>query len=61
MMTWIDVPHFYLKEQAIVLYVGSDENTTGLLADVLGPQIAGGEMMQPEEQTMSEEEPYTDY
>jgi hypothetical protein len=61
MMTWIDVPHFYLKEQAIVLYVGSDENTTGLLADVLGPQIAGGEMMQTEEQTMSEEEPYTDY
>jgi len=41
MVTWIDAPHFYKSGRIIVLYVGSDAGTLGLLEKVMGPQFAG--------------------
>ena len=41
MITWVEPPHFYRKDRLLVLYVGSDEATQELLADLLGPQFAG--------------------
>lgn len=41
MITWIDVPHFYLKDRFMVIYVGTDSATIETLIEVLGPQFAG--------------------
>jgi hypothetical protein len=41
MVTWVDVPHFYKTGRVIVLYVGSDAATLGLLETVIGSQFAG--------------------
>ncbi len=41
MITWVAPPHFFLKERAFVLYVGSDPAVLRLLADTLGPRFAG--------------------
>jgi len=41
MITWVAPPHFFLKERAFVLYVGSDPAVLRLLNDMLGPQFAG--------------------
>lgn len=41
MLSWIDAPHFYQAGKLIVLYVGSDNEVTRLLAALLGPQFAG--------------------
>jgi len=39
---WAGQPHFYRKERVIVLYLGEDKVVLDLLADLLGPQFAGG-------------------
>lgn len=39
---WTGAPHFFRKEQLVVLYVGEDQAVVNLLAELLGPQIAGG-------------------
>ena len=41
MITWVEPPHFYRKDQLLVLYVGSDEAIQDLLTSLLGPQFAG--------------------
>jgi len=41
-MMWMATPHFYKSGRLIVLYVGDQQETMDLLADVLGPQFAGG-------------------
>jgi hypothetical protein len=41
MITWVDDPHFFLKERVIVLYVGKDPQALTLLRSQLGPQFAG--------------------
>jgi len=38
---WVGPPHFYKVEKLIVLYVGENEDTIGILDSVLGPQFAG--------------------
>jgi len=38
---WVGPPHFYKVEKLIVLYVGENEDTIGILESVLGPQFAG--------------------
>jgi len=38
---WIGSPHFYLKENIIVLYVGDNLDTLGIIESVLGSQFAG--------------------
>lgn len=42
MITWVDVPHFYLDGALIVLYVGSDPDVEALLTGALGEPIAVG-------------------
>jgi hypothetical protein len=42
MITWIATPHFFKSGRLIVLYVGDDAATLGLLEPVLGEQFAGG-------------------
>lgn len=41
MISWVEAPHFYLKDHFIVLYVGNDSATIETLQEVLGPQFAG--------------------
>ncbi len=41
MVGWVAPPHFYKVEKLIVLYVGENEDTIGMLDSVLGPQFAG--------------------
>ncbi len=41
MVAWKAPPHFFQKEQLVVLYVGDDQAVLKILADLLGPQIAG--------------------
>ncbi len=43
MVTWIAPPHFYTRDRLIVLYVGEDESTTALLAEMLGEPLAEGQ------------------
>ena len=38
---WVAPPHFYKVEKLIVLYVGENKDTIGILDSVLGPQFAG--------------------
>ncbi|MFC1965245.1 hypothetical protein ACFLWG_04530 [Chloroflexota bacterium] len=46
---WVGSPHFYQVEKLIVLYVGENEYTIGILQSVLGPQFAGGAPYIPED------------
>ena len=39
---WIGIPHFYRLGNLIVLYVGSNNDVTKALTEVLGNQFAGG-------------------
>ena|SRR5215207_2775136 len=41
MVNWMATPHFYKKGRILVLYVGDNTETLGLLEGVLGPQFAG--------------------
>lgn len=41
MITWVDDPHFFLKERVIVLYIGNDSQALTLLRAKLGSQFAG--------------------
>lgn len=41
MMSWMATPHFYKKGRILVLYVGDNTETLGVLESVLGPQFAG--------------------
>lgn len=38
---WTGAPHFFRKEQLIVLYVGDDPAVVNLLTELLGAQVAG--------------------
>ncbi|MDP9380011.1 MAG: hypothetical protein M3Q29_07660 [Chloroflexota bacterium] len=41
MVHWVKPPHFFHREQLIVLYVGDDPSVLALLEGMLGPQFAG--------------------
>ncbi|MEE9134687.1 MAG: hypothetical protein V3U25_02405 [Nitrososphaerales archaeon] len=41
MVLWVDSPHFYKWDKLIVLYLGDDQITLGLLQALIGDQIAG--------------------
>ncbi len=41
MITWIGTPHFFRAERVIVLYVGEDQTTIGLVTDILGLPFVG--------------------
>ena len=38
---WVGSPHFYLKENIVVIYVGDNLDTLGIIESVLGSQFAG--------------------
>ena len=40
-ISWVDVPHFFLKGRVLVFYLGNDPAVLNILNGVLGPQIAG--------------------
>lgn len=40
-VTWVAKPHFYKTGRILVLYLGDDTPTLGLLKSVLGEQFAG--------------------
>lgn len=42
MMSWVSTPHFYRKENLIVLYVGEKEEVLRALQSALGARFAGG-------------------
>jgi hypothetical protein len=42
MVSWISTPHFFRKDNLIVLYVGDDAGVLRALGAVLGNQFAGG-------------------
>ena len=42
MVSWIGTPHFFRKNNLIVLYVGDDAGVLRALGAVLGAQFAGG-------------------
>jgi len=42
MMSWMSTPHFFRKDNLIVLYVGDNAAVLRALAAVLGAQFAGG-------------------
>ena len=49
MVSWVApphffLPHFFLKDNLLVLYVGVNDAVISLLQEALGPQIAGGEI-----------------
>jgi hypothetical protein len=41
MVSWMATPHFFKKGRILVLYVGDNTETLGLLESVLGAQFAG--------------------
>lgn len=41
MVNWMATPHFYKKGRILVLYVGDNTETLGILENVLGAQFAG--------------------
>ena len=41
MIFWVEPPHFFRSETAIVLYVGENPTVIEALTSVLGPQFAG--------------------
>jgi hypothetical protein len=40
-ISWVDNPHFYLEDNAIVLYVGSNKDICALLSGICGAQVKG--------------------
>jgi predicted small lipoprotein YifL len=38
---WVGPPHFYRAGRVLAIYVGSDTGMTGLLTELLGPQVCG--------------------
>jgi len=40
-ISWVDHPHFYIKDNTIVLYVGSNNNICNILCDICGEQVKG--------------------
>ena len=38
---WVAPPHFFRKERAFVIYVGTDSSVLALLTELMGPQFAG--------------------
>ena len=40
-MEWVAPPHFYLRNNALVLYIGSSSQISATLTQVFGDQIAG--------------------
>lgn len=38
---WVDAPHFFLRDNVIVLYVGRDTAVLDMLERTCGPQIRG--------------------
>jgi hypothetical protein len=38
---WTGAPHFFHKDQLVVLYVGDDQAVVTVLTELLGPQVAG--------------------
>ena len=42
MMSWMSTPHFFRKDNLIVLYVGDNPAVLRALGAVLGTQFAGG-------------------
>ncbi len=47
---WPATPHFVLEGRIIVLSLGDDPQVLAILEAFLGPQIAGGERVQPQPQ-----------
>ena len=43
MMTWVSKPHFYHKDETIVLYVGEDMSVIDVLNQTLGAPVAVGQ------------------
>jgi hypothetical protein len=41
MITWVEPPHFFRKERAFVLYLGSDQAMLDILTELMGPQFSG--------------------
>lgn len=41
MMNWMMPPHFFKSGRILVLYVGNNETTLGLLKKIMGDQFAG--------------------
>lgn len=41
MMSWMSTPHFFRKDNLIVLYVGDNSKVMGALRSTLGAQFAG--------------------
>lgn len=42
-ISWVSLPHFFKKDNIIVLYVGENLEIINALEDLLGPQFAGDE------------------
>tara|TARA_B100000315_G_scaffold249044_1_gene279694 strand:- start:852 stop:1610 length:759 start_codon:yes stop_codon:yes gene_type:complete len=42
-ISWVEPPHFYLRDSLMIIYVGVNGSVIGLLETVLGPQFAGAE------------------
>ena len=40
-ISWVDTPHFYLIDNAIILYVGANEDVCDVLTEVCGEQVKG--------------------
>jgi len=40
-ISWVSLPHFYKKENMIVLYVGQNADITNALEQIVGEQFAG--------------------
>ncbi len=47
---WPATPHFFVEGRVIVLYLGDNPQVLAILEAFLGPQIAGGERVQPQPQ-----------
>ena len=40
-ISWVSLPHFYRKDNIIVLYVGEDAHIISALEEIMGDQFAG--------------------
>lgn len=49
MVDWISEPHFFLYENLLVQYIGTDETVLQDLLEICGPQIAGAAVTKEEE------------
>ncbi len=41
-ISWVGTPHFYIKDNVIVLYVGPSNNILAILSSICGAQVKGG-------------------